>query len=131
MTVIVGFVPTPEGRAALDVGVAEAKYRNTRLVVVNNSRGDALVDKHIPNKEEFAEIRTRLESSGLDYSLEQKNQVDDLVEGLLEHITDGGDDVIVIGLRHRNPVGKLLMGSNAQRILLASPVPVLAVKAPE
>ncbi len=130
MTVIVGFVPTPEGRAALDVGVAEAKYRNTRLVVVNNSRGDALVDKHIPNKEEFAEIRTRLENSGLDYALEQKTQVEDLVEGLLEHINDD-DDVIVIGLRHRNPVGKLLMGSNAQRILLASPVPVLAVKAVE
>ena len=38
-------------------------------------------------------------------------------------------DMIVIGLRRRTPVGKLIMGSNSQSILLDASCPVLAVKA--
>ena len=38
--------------------------------------------------------------------------------------------MIVIGMRHRRPVGKLIMGSTAQRILLDAPCRVIAVKPP-
>lgn len=37
--------------------------------------------------------------------------------------------LIVVGLRHRTPVGRMLLGSTAQRILLDATRPVLAVKA--
>ena len=50
-------------------------------------------------------------------------------EDLIAAAEEFGAELIVIGLRRRSPVGKLLMGSDAQRILLDSPVPVLAVKA--
>ena len=40
-----------------------------------------------------------------------------------EHAT-----LIVVGIRHRTPVGKLLLGSVAQRIILEAHCPVLAVK---
>ena len=49
-------------------------------------------------------------------------------EDLIAVATELSAELIVIGLRRRTPVGKLILGSNAQRILLDAPCPVLAVK---
>ena len=53
----------------------------------------------------------------------------DPAEDLISVAEEENADFIVIGLRRRSPVGKLILGSNAQRILLDAPCPVLAVKA--
>src|SRR5829696_5883977 len=44
MTIVVGYVPTPEGEAALTAALAEAQRRGEPLHVVNSARGDSLVD---------------------------------------------------------------------------------------
>jgi nucleotide-binding universal stress UspA family protein len=38
-------------------------------------------------------------------------------------------ELLVVGIHRRSPVGKALLGSNAQRILLNAMCPVLAVRA--
>ena len=43
MTIVVGFVPTPEGDAALAAAISEARLREEPLHVVNTSRGDSLI----------------------------------------------------------------------------------------
>ena len=64
-----------------------------------------------------------------------EHETREMVRGLepaddLVSIAESHDaDLIVIGLRRRSPVGKLILGSNAQRILLDAHCPVLAVKA--
>jgi nucleotide-binding universal stress UspA family protein len=55
----------------------------------------------------------------------------DVADDLIAVAEEVAADFIVIGLRRRSPVGKLILGSNAQRILLDAPCPVLAVKAEE
>jgi nucleotide-binding universal stress UspA family protein len=51
-------------------------------------------------------------------------------EDILEVARQAGAEMIVIGVRRRSPVGKMILGSNAQEILLDADCPVLAVKAP-
>ncbi|MGU3433535.1 universal stress protein [Actinomycetes bacterium M1A6_2h] len=125
--IVVGYTPDVYGSAALEHGIAEARVRATSLKVLNVTKGDALADPHFAGSAEVGELREALEASGVEFVLDQ-SVVSDLVEALLEAMEDDAADLLVIGIRHRSPVGKLLMGSTAQRVLLDCPKPVLAVK---
>ena len=48
MSIIVGFVPTPAGEAALTAGIAEARLQEQDLLIVNSAREGALVEKPWP-----------------------------------------------------------------------------------
>ena len=74
-------------------------------------------------------VREKLTESGLYFDLREVVQGLDASEDLIAVAEDTGAELIVIGLRRRTPVGKLILGSNAQRVLLDAPCPVLAVKA--
>jgi nucleotide-binding universal stress UspA family protein len=129
-TVVVGYVPNPEGEAALSHAVAEARARDGRLLVVNSSRGDALVDERYADDEQVGVVRLRLESAGVEHELVRSIRGREAHEEILAVAAERRADLVVIGLRRRTPVGKLLMGSTAQRVLLEATCPVLAVKAP-
>lgn len=129
MSIVVGYVPTPEGEAALEQAMVEAAERSLRLVVVNTSRGDALVDQRYAAPEQVDLLRRRLDGAGLDHVVRHSVRGKDAADEILEAAADLRADLIVIGLRRRTPVGKLIMGSTAQRVLLDARCPVLAVKA--
>jgi nucleotide-binding universal stress UspA family protein len=128
--VVVGYVPKPEGDAAVGQGIAEAKLRGAALIVVNSHRGGAGYDDEASARSQanLAALEVKLEESGLEYDVRQLVRGREPAEDLIGIAEDSGADLIVIGLRRRTPVGKLILGSNAQRILLDAPCPVLAVK---
>lgn len=128
MIVVVGYYPAAPGQAALARAIEEVSLRGGRLVVVNSSRGDAVVDKHLVQGEDVDQLRRILTESGVDWALEQPMRGLDPAEEILEAAESSRADLIVIGMRHRTPVGKLLMGSTAQRVLLGARCPVLSVK---
>ena len=66
---------------------------------------------------------------GVTARVEQPAHEDDLVQTLNEWAEQEDADLIVIGLRKRSAIGKFILGSQAQRILLEAEVPVLTVKA--
>ena len=129
--VVVGYLPSPEGRAALARGIAEADLRGTRLIVVNATRRDALVADRFVQGEARDELAAELARAPVPTELRQLSDGRDIAEQLESVALETGADLIVIGLRRRSPVGKLILGSAASRILLSVSVPVLAVKAAE
>jgi nucleotide-binding universal stress UspA family protein len=128
--VVVGYVPKPEGEAAVDQGIAEAKLRGTPLIVVNSHRGGREYDDAASARsdQDLTTLETKLKESGVEYDVRQLVRGFEPAEDLIGIAEDCDADLIVIGLRRRTPVGKLILGSNAQRILLDAPCPVLAVK---
>ncbi|NEA35706.1 universal stress protein [Streptomyces sp. SID13031] len=130
MAIVVGYVPTPEGVAALDSAIDEAKLRGQRLVVVNSSRGESLVDKRFASDAEWQSVEQRLAESGVEHELTQLVASKDAADQILRLADELNAELIVIGLRRRTPVGKLILGSQAQTILLEAECPVLAVKSP-
>lgn len=128
-TMVVGYVPKPEGEAALLRAVEEARLRSLDLVVVNPQR-DAQTDEEWERKTEadLAAARERLDQSGVPYAFRQTTPGIGSAEGLVEIAEEVEAELMVIGIRRRSPVGKLILGTGAQRILLDAPCPVLAVK---
>jgi nucleotide-binding universal stress UspA family protein len=128
VTIVVGYVPKPEGRAALHAAIEEARMRGESLHVLNSTKGDSYLDSSFAAESDWAEVRRLLQDSGVPFELEQKVGG----RGGAEDVVDAAESVratlVVIGLRHRTATGKLVFGSDAQRILLQVPCPVLAVK---
>jgi nucleotide-binding universal stress UspA family protein len=129
MSIIVGYVPTPEGAAALESAIDEARKNGKLLVVINSSRGDAIVDRRYAAGNDIATIEERLRKEGIEHLIQQPVRGNDAANEVLQAAEQHRADLIVIGLRRRTPVGKLIMGSTAQQILLEADCPVLAVKA--
>lgn len=123
MGIIVGDVPTDEGRAALRFAIAEAVLREEGLVIIQPAAEEA----EGPT-DDVALAQQTLGECGLGVEVRTGHPGNDLAEDLIA-AAESVQDLIVIGLRRRSPIGKLILGSNAQRTLLDAPCPVLAIKA--
>ncbi len=131
--IVVGYVPKPEGQAALRLAAEEAKTRGARLVVVNSHRGGREFerDDDAQSESQLDDVRTQLKAAGIEFEVRQLVRGLEAAEDLINVAKEVSAELLVIGLRRRSPVGKLILGSNAQRVLLDAPCPVLAVKAAE
>lgn len=129
MTILVAYVPRPEGQAALDKGLEIAGRRKERLVVVNASPGGNKDDSSMADVQDVERVEKLLSESAVDATFKQFVRGKSAIEEIEEMVDSLRVSLLVIGLRKRTPVGKLFLGSVAQEILLSVPCPVLAVKA--
>ena len=128
--IVVGYVASPEGEAAIRQGIAEAKLRSCTVVVVYSDHGSQLDSATaLERAEALDRVHALLHASDVDHDLRHLVRGKDPVRDVLDVADEMQADLIVIGIRRRTPVGKLVLGSNSQSILLESRIPVLAVKA--
>ena len=128
MTVLIGYVPTPVGEAALTHGLAEAAVRGEDVVILNSPRRGSTVDAHLVDDRTAAELVERAREAGVAASVDHADHGADIVDTFEAVLQRTKASVVVIGMRRRSPVGKLMMGSDAQRLLLSLDAPILAVK---
>lgn len=122
MGIVVGYRATPEGKAALKYAIELAAEKATRLIVVSATR-------KAPAEADGQELQDLLDGSGVDHELMGIVGDNDPAEEVLEAAREQSAELVVIGMRRRTPVGKMFLGSTAQRILLEAECPVLAIKA--
>ena len=130
MTIVVAYQETSEGRGALGHALAEARLRHSDLVVLTapgRPGGEPvtrLPEVTVPPKGGQGDA-----ADGTDIAVQLRTAVrpDHLSDELLDLAGELDAELIVIGLRRRSAVGKLLLGSAAQNVLLNATVPVLAV----
>src|SRR4051794_14082717 len=132
MTVAVAHQVSETSHTVLVQAVHEAKFRATDLAVLH------VVESIDPDRQEAYRL-------GVSDALENAGGKDPGVGSGLHPATAGpplaatplgvaegvGADLLVIGARRRSPVGKALLGSVAQAVILEADQPVLVVKTPK
>lgn len=128
MTIVVGYVPTREGAAALDRAISDAARLEEDLVVVTSASLPAGADERLSIEILGDALDDRLAAAGIPHTIRQLTSGEDAADVILDLAQEKAASTIVIGVRRRSPVGKLLLGSASQRILLEADCPVVAVK---
>jgi nucleotide-binding universal stress UspA family protein len=128
MTILIGFVPTPAGEAALAAGLAEAARSGEDVVILNSPRRGATVDADLIGEDVAEDLLAKASAQGVVARVDHADHGSDIVDTFEALVERTDARMVVLGLRRRSPVGKFLLGSDVQRLLLELKVPVLAVK---
>ena len=96
MGIVVGYLATPEGRAALGAAIEEARQRDTRVVVVVSTRPDAPEEQRSALEAELDRVRAELASAGVDHEVRLLSG-GDVADDLILTAEQVGAQLVVLG----------------------------------
>ena len=123
---------SPIGRVALREAAREAQLRTTDLAVIHvvESVDLDLVDAHRAGlADEIEKVLADCGMGEVPWRVELAAAANEDVAGtVLAFANTARAEILVIGARRRSPVGKFLLGSITQTIILDADMPVVVVK---
>ena len=128
MKILVGYIPTPEGLAAVDWATDYAKTMSGSVLVVNTGKNGDYSHPQFASAQDIDALDEQLTKQGIEHEIRRPTDGLPASENILSTASEIDADLIVIGLRKRSAVGKLITGSSAQAILLGADCPVVGVK---
>ena len=133
MSVAVAHQPSATGRLALREAARQASYRNTGLTVIHitDSVDLDLAEAHTAKlRDDIASALAETSVNELDWklALAPGGGVENTADTILGLAKKADAELLVIGARRRSPVGKALLGSVTQTLILDADIPVLVVK---
>ena len=132
MTVAVAHQASSSSRTiALHQAAREAQLRGTHLAVLHVVE---TLDLDIEDayqhsvQDEVESAFTEIGATGVPWQLHLATAQDDVAATILDLTRTVEAELLIIGARRRSPVGKLILGSVTQTLILEAEVPVLVVK---
>ena len=134
MTVAVAHQASSSSRTiALHEAAREAQLRRTDLSVLHVVESLDLDVEEADRHSLWAEVESAFTEAGatdVPWQLHLATAQQDVAETILDLTKKVQADLLIIGARRRSPVGKALLGSVTQTLILEADVPVLVVKSP-
>ncbi|TFH99097.1 universal stress protein [Micrococcus lylae] len=128
MTILVGYAPRAESRAALNKAIDIARTTGERIVVVNAGPGGEHRSSNLLNEAQQRDLQQVLDGCGVDAEFRQYARGRSTAAEMKEVAAELEPSIVVIGLRRRGAVGRFMMGSVSDELLRELDQPVLCVK---
>jgi nucleotide-binding universal stress UspA family protein len=130
MKILAGYDGSNAARDAVEIAKKHGKGFNGEVIVVRFMRDSH--ELHLDDMEkadrELEEIKAGFETEDIPCEIRLKKTGLGAGEELVQFAEQKKIDEIVIGVRKRSKVGKLLLGSTAQYVILQAPCPVVTVR---
>lgn len=130
MKILVGIDGSNASKAALQMAIKSANaFRADLMAATSMATGTTDEKDKIRSAEKrLEEAKAQALEAGVSCSTHLLIRGKTVGEDIVEFAAENDIDLIVVGVKRRSRVDKIIMGSNAQFVIIKAPCPVLTVK---